>query len=74
MITVRDMGVRIQLRNDLAINWSTKNPILAQGEIGIESDSRKLKIGDVYRDWETDRKRTRLNSSHSAKSRMPSSA
>ena len=29
---------------------------------------------DIYRDWETDRKSTRLNSSHSAKSRMPSSA
>ena len=29
---------------------------------------------DSYRDWETDRKSTRLNSSHSAKSRMPSSA
>ena len=36
-----------------------------------------LKGGTVsasYRDWETDRKSTRLNSSHSAKSRMPSSA
>ena len=34
------------------------------------------KLGDnhPYRDWETDRKSTRLNSSHSAKSRMPSSA
>ena len=30
--------------------------------------------GVAYRDWETDRKSTRLNSSHSAKSRMPSSA
>ena len=30
--------------------------------------------GSGYRDWETDRKSTRLNSSHSAKSRMPSSA
>ena len=28
----------------------------------------------VYRDWETDRKSTRLNSSHSRASRMPSSA
>ena len=27
-----------------------------------------------YRDWETDRKSTRLNSSHSRASRMPSSA
>ena len=31
-------------------------------------------LGHGYRDWETDRKSTRLNSSHSAKSRMPSSA
>ena len=31
-------------------------------------------VVNFYRDWETDRKSTRLNSSHSAKSRMPSSA
>ena len=35
-------------------------------EIGVEVP--------VYRDWETDRKSTRLNSSHSRASRMPSSA
>ena len=29
---------------------------------------------DSYRDWETDRKSTRLNSSHRSLSRMPSSA
>ena len=29
---------------------------------------------ETYRDWETDRKSTRLNSSHSGESRMPSSA
>ena len=35
-----------------------------------------LKAGTLfkYRDWETDRKSTRLNSSHSGESRMPSSA
>ena len=33
-----------------------------------------LSLLNGYRDWETDRKSTRLNSSHSAKSRMPSSA
>ena len=33
-----------------------------------------LQTQNYYRDWETDRKSTRLNSSHSAKSRMPSSA
>ena len=33
-----------------------------------------LKPGMNYRDWETDRKSTRLNSSHLKLSRMPSSA
>ena len=36
--------------------------------IGVEDSHR------IYRDWETDRKSTRLNSSHSGESRMPSSA
>ena len=31
-------------------------------------------IAGGYRDWETDRKSTRLNSSHSGEYRMPSSA
>ena len=35
---------------------------------------KPIRKGSKYRDWETDRKSTRLNSSHSAKSRMPSSA
>ena len=39
------------------------------GNIGNPTQGFRL-----YRDWETDRKSTRLNSSHSAKSRMPSSA
>ena len=38
-----------------------------------ESEMLKNKIND-YRDWETDRKSTRLNSSHSGESRMPASA
>ena len=35
---------------------------------------RKEKQAQAYRDWETDRKSTRLNSSHRSLSRMPSSA
>ena len=34
----------------------------------------KLEACGHYRDWETDRKSTRLNSSHRSLSRMPSSA
>ena len=37
-------------------------------------DVAYLKSSSAYRDWETDRKSTRLNSSHSRASRMPSSA
>ena len=33
-----------------------------------------IKLAIIYRDWETDRKSTRLNSSHRSLSRMPSSA
>ena len=37
--------------------------------------NKAMKIGgSAYRDWETDRKSTRLNSSHRSLSRMPSSA
>ena len=39
----------------------------------IESVGCKLDDAS-YRDWETDRKSTRLNSSHRSLSRMPSSA
>ena len=34
----------------------------------------QLCLEATYRDWETDRKSTRLNSSHITRSRMPSSA
>ena len=33
-----------------------------------------IEVEPTYRDWETDRKSTRLNSSHRSLSRMPSSA
>ena len=41
---------------------------------GIVYKKNDQNLWETYRDWETDRKSTRLNSSHSAKSRMPSSA
>ena len=39
-----------------------------------EKQKKELEEIIVYRDWETDRKSTRLNSSHLKLSRMPSSA
>ena len=41
---------------------------------GAYSNNRETSTNMGYRDWETDRKSTRLNSSHEIPSRMPSSA
>lgn len=41
----------IQLRRDTAANWTSANPILAQGEMGVETNTRKLKIGDGTTAW-----------------------
>ena len=45
------MAVQIQIRRDTASNWSTANPILAQGELGIEIDTNRVKIGDGVNNW-----------------------
>ena len=37
---------KIIQRHDTAANWTTVNPVLAVGEIGIETDTNKMKIGD----------------------------
>ena len=39
-----------------------------------KSNQWKVRLYEAYRDWETDRKSTRLNSSHITRARMPSSA
>ena len=45
------MAIQIQLRNDTAANWTAANPILAQGEVGLETDTRLFKIGDGVKTW-----------------------
>jgi hypothetical protein len=45
------MAVRIQVRRDTSLNWTQTNPILAQGEIGFELDSNKMKFGTGQQRW-----------------------
>jgi hypothetical protein len=45
------MATRIKLRRDTSANWTTLNPILALGEPGVETDTRKMKIGDGSTHW-----------------------
>ncbi len=42
---------RIQLRRDTSANWSTINPALRQGEIGVDLTSKRLKVGDGFTSW-----------------------
>ena len=53
---------------------------ISRGDVIVKSDEQADEANNFdvdivwYRDWETDRKSTRLNSSHRSLSRMPSSA
>lgn len=38
-------------RRDTAANWSSNNPVLAAGEIGIETDTNKFKFGNGSSAW-----------------------
>lgn len=42
---------QIQVRRDTAANWTSAAPTLAAGEIGFETDTSKLKIGDGSTVW-----------------------
>lgn len=47
------LDVKIQIRNDAKNNWTTQNPVLLKGEMGVETDTRKFKFGDGVSDWKT---------------------
>jgi len=42
---------RFQLRRDTAQNWTSSNPVLADGEIGYEKDTNKFKVGNGVKHW-----------------------
>ena len=42
---------RIQNRRDTAANWTSTNPTLGSGEIGVETNTGKFKIGDGSTAW-----------------------
>lgn len=45
------MTARLQNRRDTAANWTANNPTLAAGELGLETDTSKYKIGDGATAW-----------------------
>jgi len=45
------MSVIIQLRRDSSSNWTSENPVLAEGEVGLVLDTGQYKIGDGSTAW-----------------------
>ena len=45
------MIVHLQLRRDTAANWAAANPVLLLGEVGLESDSQQMKVGNGTTAW-----------------------
>jgi hypothetical protein len=45
------MSTLIQFRRDTQANWSSVNPILAQGELGLVTDTGAYKMGDGINAW-----------------------
>lgn len=43
--------IQFQFRRGTASEWTSANPVLAAGEMGIETDTRKVKIGDGTTNW-----------------------
>lgn len=48
------MGIprqHIRLRRAVAADWSIDNPVLLDGELGLEQDTNRLKAGDGVTPW-----------------------
>ena len=45
------MTTRIKIRRDSSINWNNSNPTLALGELGFDTTTQQLKIGDGVTQW-----------------------
>ena len=57
-----NVNVTLKVRHDSAVNWATKNPVLLVGEIGFETDTLLIKIGDGSTHWNNLRYLNKLDS------------
>ena len=47
----RTINATLIMRNGTAAEWTSQNPTLKLGELGIETDTRKFKVGDGATAW-----------------------
>ena len=63
-MATNSVKVTLQIRHDSASNWTTRNPVLAQGEYGLEIDTFLIKVGDGVTDWHNLRYLNKLDASY----------
>lgn len=51
-MATKTLTTRIIIRNDTSTNWTTANPVLMKGEIGLELDTNRYKRGDGTTTWD----------------------
>lgn len=45
------MNFTIKLRGDTEANWTSTNPVLAEREVALSTDKKRLKVGDGSTQW-----------------------
>lgn len=45
------MAVKLQIRRGNGSDWTSTNPTLAEGELAVELDNKRFKIGDGSTSW-----------------------
>lgn len=64
MPTTNSVRATLQIRHDTASNWTIRDPVLAQGEYGLETNTFLIKIGDGVRTWSNLPYLNKLNASY----------
>lgn len=50
-MATKTINGQVKTRIDTAANWQSVNPVLLAGELGIESDTHRMKSGDGTTAW-----------------------
>jgi len=45
------MPVSIRVRRDSSQAWEQNNPVLFQGEFGLDLTNKRVKLGDGFTEW-----------------------
>lgn len=47
----RNVSAVLKIRRDTTVNWTTLNPVLSDGELGLDVTKNQLKVGDGIATW-----------------------